>query len=113
MIARVWRAITSLNNADRYLEYLDRVVLPGYRAVDGNQGVFIFRNVREGLVYFLLLSIWSSQEALAGCSGLNLEVPRQAAEEQKFLIASESVVAHYEVVASIHPCSDLTLGPEP
>ncbi len=112
MIARVWRGISSINKADQYLEYLNRVVLPGYQAVEGNRGVFIFREVQGELVYFLLLSIWASYDALARFTGPNPEIARQAPEEQKFLIASESVVAHYEVLKSIHSYTNLPLRHE-
>jgi|MudIll2142460700_1097286.scaffolds.fasta_scaffold77615_2 heme-degrading monooxygenase HmoA len=112
MIARVWRGITSISKADQYLEYLNQVVLPGYQAVDGNQGVYIFREVQGELVYFLLLSIWSSYDALTKFAGPNLEIAKQAPEEQKFLIASESVVTHYEVLKIILPDINLSLRPE-
>ena len=106
MIARVWRGITSISKADQYLEYLNQVVLPGYQAAEGNQGVFILREIKEELVHFLLLSIWSSYDALAKFAGPHLEIARQVPEEQRFLIASESVVAHYELVRVIHPSND-------
>ncbi len=103
MIARVWRGITSIDNADQYLEYLNQVVLPGYRAVEGNRGVFVFREVQGELVFFLLLSIWASYDALLKFTSSPLEAARPTPGEQKFLIASESVAAHYEVLRSIHP----------
>jgi hypothetical protein len=112
MIARVWRGITSIDNADPYLEYLNQVVLLGYQAVEGNRGVFVFREVQGELVYFLLLSIWESYDALAKFTGPNIRIARQAPEEQKFLVASESVVAHYEVIKLIHPFINPALSPE-
>lgn len=113
MIARVWRGISSINKADKYLEYLNQVVLPGYQAVEGNQGVFILQEVQGELVYFLLLSLWSSYDALTHFAGPNLEIAKQSPEEQKFLIASESVVANYEVLELILPEANLSLYPEP
>ncbi len=98
MIARIWRGITSISKADQYLEYLNQVILPDYQSAEGNQGVFIFREVQGELVHFLLLSLWSSCDALTKFAGPNLEIARQAPEEQKFLIASKSVVTHYEVL---------------
>jgi len=103
MIARIWRGITSINNAVLYLEYLNQMVLPGYQTAAGNRGVFIFQEVQGELVFFLLLSIWSSHDDLIRFTGPNPEISRQAPEEQKFLIASESVVSHYEVLKSFHP----------
>ena len=113
MIARVWRGITSLSKADQYLEYLNQIVLPGYQAVEGNQGVCIFREVQGELVYFLLLSFWSSYDALAVFAGPNQELAKHASEEQKFLIASESMVAHYDVLKLVLPDNNLSLRPKP
>jgi hypothetical protein len=113
MIARVWRGITSIGKADQYLEYLNQVVLPGYQAVEGNQGVCILREVQGELAYFLLISIWSSYDALAVFAGPNQELAKHTPEEQKFLVASESVVAHYEVLKFILPDYNLSLRPKP
>ena len=111
MIARVWRGISSISKADQYLEYLNQVVTPSYQAGEGNQGVIIFREVQGELVYYLLLSIWSSYDALTKFAGPNLEIAKQSPEEQKLLIASESVVTHYEVLKLILPGINLSLCP--
>ncbi len=103
MIARIWRGVTSTGKADQYLEYLTQVVLPGYQTAEGNKGVFIFREVRGELVYFLLLSLWSSYERLVEFAGPHPELAKQTQEEQKFLVAAESVIAHYEVIKLFHP----------
>lgn len=113
MIARVWRGITSIDKADQYLKYLNQIVVPGYQAVAGNQGVFVLREVQGELAYFLLLSIWSTRDALAVFTDPNQELARQAPEEQKFLVASESVVAHYEVLQFILPGNNSPLRPNP
>ncbi len=113
MIARVWRGITSLSKADQYLEYLKRVVLTGYQAVEENQGVFIFRNVQGELVHFLLISIWSSCDSLTQFADPNLEIGKQGPEDQNFLIAFESVAAQYEVLKIILPDQNFSLRPEP
>jgi heme-degrading monooxygenase HmoA len=113
MIARVWRGITSIDNADQYLEYLNQVVLPGYQAIEGNQGVFVLREVQGDLVYFLLLSIWESYEVLVKFTRPNLEIARHISGERKFLIASESIVAHYEVLKLFLPDRNLSLRSEP
>ncbi len=112
MIARVWRGITSLSKSDQYLEYLKRVVLTGYQAVEGNQGAFIFRNVQGELVYFLLLTIWDSCDSLTQFADPNLEIAKQAPDVQKFLIAFESVATQYEVLEIILPDQKLLLRPD-
>ena len=109
MIARVWRGITPIGKAEQYLEYLNQTVVPGYQAAEGNEGFFIFREVQGELAYFLLLSLWSSCDDLAAFPDPDQELARQAPEEQRFLVASESVVAHYEVLQFILPGENSSL----
>jgi hypothetical protein len=111
MIARVWRGITPIGKADQYLEYLNHTVVPGCQAAGGNQGFFIFRELQGELAYFLLLSLWSSCDALAAFSDPDQALVRQAPEEQKFLVAFESVVAHYEVLQFSLPDDNSSLRP--
>ena len=56
MIARMWRGVTSAEQADEYLAYLMETGLKDYRAVPGNRGVEILRRTYEGKAEFLLIS---------------------------------------------------------
>ena len=71
MIARIWQAITLTAEAERYIEYLNEQVLPGYQNADGNQGVFILCNPQGEVTQFLLLSLWSSHEQLCRFTGVD------------------------------------------
>ncbi len=101
MIARIWRGITLTSKADEYLQYLHQNVIPGYKAADGNLGMLVLRDFQDNLAYFLLLSFWSSCEALEKFTYPDLNVAKQAPEEKEFLIAYESIVTHYEVVSGM------------
>ncbi len=57
MIARIWRGVTSAEQAEEYLEYLMETGLKDYRAVPGNRGVEILRRTYEGKAEFLLISL--------------------------------------------------------
>lgn len=98
MIARIWQAITSTAEAERYKEYLEEQVLPGYRNADGNQGVFILCSTQGEITHFLLLSLWSSSEEMHRFVGLHEGKIKLPSEEKCYLLAFESTVKHYEVI---------------
>jgi hypothetical protein len=101
MIARIWQAITSTAEAERYIEYLNEQVLPAYRDADGNQGVFILCNPQGEITHFMLLSLWSSPGQLDRFTGPNEGKIKEPAEEKCYLLAFESTVKHYEVIRQL------------
>lgn len=101
MIARIWQGITLTSEADDYIGFLNERVLPGYREANGNQGIFVFRNTQGEITHFLLLSLWSSQEQLAGFNHPDESKSKYSAEEKHFLLAFESVAKHYEVISGV------------
>lgn len=101
MIARIWQGITLTLEADDYIEFLNERVLPGYREANGNQGIFVFRNTQGEITHFLLLSLWSSQEQLAGFNGPDEAKSNLFTEEKRFLLAFESTAKHYEVISGV------------
>ncbi len=102
MIARIWRGITLKTKAGKYLEYLNDTVVPRYREAEGNLGLFILRDFQGELAYFLLLSFWSSRDALVKFAHPNVDIAVQDPEEKEFLVAFESIVKHYRLVSYSH-----------
>ena len=45
MIARIWHGRTAAEKADEYFEYLNETGVPGYRAMEGNRGVYVLRRI--------------------------------------------------------------------
>ena len=102
-IARIWRVIILTENSRQYLGYLGEVVIPAYRAAEGMEEVIIMQEPRGELTHFLLLSIWSSNEALVKFTGVDREVVCPSIEERRMLAAFESTASCYAVIA-IKPC---------
>lgn len=69
MIARMWRGLTLASKADDYFEYLKKTGLKDYRSTPGNQGVYVFRRLKEGAAEFLLVSLWDSVESIKKFAG--------------------------------------------
>lgn len=98
-IARIWRAITLAEEADKYLEYLNQSVIPAYRIVEGNEGFLVMRECQGELMHFLLLSFWSSNEALASFTVINSsEMMDLTLDAKRLLVAFESTARCYKVV---------------
>jgi heme-degrading monooxygenase HmoA len=98
MIARTWRGAVRAADTDAYLAYLNAVGTPGYTAVPGNVGVVTLRRLVDGRAEFLLVSFWDSEAAVRAFAGPNIERAVFYPEDDRFLIARDEHVTHYEVV---------------
>ena len=99
MIARIWRGVTLATKAEQYLEYLNKILIPVFKTAEGNEGLFIMKELQGELAHFLLLSFWTSDEALVNFAGADsCEVGNSLDDEKSLLIAFESTARHYKVV---------------
>ncbi len=99
MIARTWRGVTKAEDADIYVEYLEKTGLSEYRATPGNRGVLGLRRVVGDKAEFLLVTLWESEEAIRRFAGDDIEHAVYYPEDDQFLIEKEERVDHFEVVA--------------
>jgi heme-degrading monooxygenase HmoA len=98
MIARTWAGATRAADADTYLDYLHRTGLAQYRATTGNRGVLALRRIDGDRAEFLLLTLWDSEEAIRRFAGDDIEQAVFYPEDDRFLVARDERVRHYEVV---------------
>jgi heme-degrading monooxygenase HmoA len=98
MIARTWSGATSAADADTYLDYLHRTGLAGYRGTPGNRGVLALRRLAGDRAEFLLVTLWDSEEAIRRFAGDDIERAVFYPEDDRFLVARDERVRHYEVV---------------
>jgi len=98
MIARTWRGATRAEDADAYVEYLEKTGFSEYRATPGNRGVLALRNVSGGRAEFLLLTLWESEEAIRRFAGDDIDRAVFYPEDDRFLVERGERVDHFEVV---------------
>jgi len=98
MIARTWHGVTPLAKADEYLGYLHRTGIPGLRATEGNQGVYVLRRLDGDQAHFLLISLWDSMASIRRFAGPDAEKARYYPEDTDYLLELEPNVTHYEVM---------------
>jgi len=97
MIARTWRGWTALDDADTYVDYLNRTGMPSYRSTPGNRGAWILRRRVGDRIEFVTLSFWDSMDAIRVFAG---DDPEQAVfypEDDRFLVEREVTVRHFDL----------------
>jgi heme-degrading monooxygenase HmoA len=97
MIARTWAGATRAADADAYLEYLQATGLAAYRATPGNRGTLALRRIAGERAEFLLLTLWESEDAIRRFAGDDIDRAVFYPEDDRFLIARDEHVTHYEV----------------
>ena len=98
MIVRTWRGFTKSEDAETYLEYLNRTGVQGFRATPGNRGAAIYRRIGEGRAEFVVVSFWDSQDVIHGFAGDDIARAVFYPEDERFLVERDMHVDHYEVV---------------
>jgi heme-degrading monooxygenase HmoA len=103
MIARTWRGATRAEDADAYLDYLDRTGFSEYRKTPGNRSVLGLRRIVNDRAEFLLISLWESEAAIRGFAGEDIGKAVFYPADERFLIERDNHVSHYEVVFDSAP----------
>jgi heme-degrading monooxygenase HmoA len=97
-MARTWRGATRAEDADAYVEYLEKTGISEYRATPGNRGVLGLRRVVGDKAEFLLVTLWESEEAIRRFAGDDIERAVFYPEDDRFLVEKDEQVSHFEVV---------------
>jgi len=98
MIARVWRGATRAEDADAYASYMGSTGVEGLHGTPGNEGVFMLRRIEGDRAEFVMISLWSSEEAIRAFAGDDISVAVFYSDDERFLIEREMTVTHYDVV---------------
>lgn len=100
MIARSWAGATRAEDADAYVDYLHTTGLAEYQATPGNRGVLALRRIAGGRAEFLLVTLWDSEDAIRRFAGDDIGRAVFYPEDERYLVARDERVRHYEVVFS-------------
>ena len=103
MIARLWYGSTRGEDADAYVDYLERTGVAAHRATAGNCGSLVLRRAREDQADFVVLSLWESEEAIARFAGEDIGRAIYFPEDERYLIARRDEIDHYEIAAGEAP----------
>lgn len=98
MIARIWSGATKADDADAYLDYLHRTGLAEYALTPGHRRTITMRRIADGRAEFLLVTLWDSLDAVRAFAGDDLERAVFYPEDDRFLVARDERVTHFDVV---------------
>ena len=98
MISRQWRGLARAERADEYAEHLRRDTFPALRRIEGFVDASILRRALAEGVEFLVVTRWSSMEAIARFAGGDVEAAVVPENVQRMMIEYDRRVRHYEVV---------------
>lgn len=99
MIARIWRGVTPESKSEEYFEYMMETGVRDLRAAEGNQGVYVLRQLSDGKAEFLIISLWDSFEAIERFAGSDIERAVYYPRDEDFLLELKPRVAHYDILA--------------
>jgi heme-degrading monooxygenase HmoA len=100
MIARVWDGVTAARDGEAYAEYVRGTGVAALASTEGNHGVYLFRRTEGDRAHFRVLSLWESMEGIRQFAGPEPEKARYYPEDERYLVALDPHVSHYEVVAA-------------
>ena len=99
MISRQWRGLCKPEHAEAYVEHLQTETFPAIRRISGFVSASILRRSGDQGVEFLILTKWSSMEAVCEFAGANAETAVVPPSVQGMMVEYDHVVRHYEVLA--------------
>jgi heme-degrading monooxygenase HmoA len=100
MIARIWRGVVQLDDAEEYANYIRDTGFAEYAETSGNRGAWMLRRDQGDRTEFITLSLWDSAEAIRAFAGNDIEAAVLYPEDERYLVG-ESTVAHYQVVDQV------------
>jgi hypothetical protein len=64
MIARIWRGVVRLDDADEYTDYIRDTGFTEYAETSGNRGAWMLRRDQGDRTDFLTLSLWENVDGI-------------------------------------------------
>jgi heme-degrading monooxygenase HmoA len=101
MIVRSWRGRASISEASAYPEHFRTHVLPELSGIEGFLGASLMQRQGGSEIEFLVLTRWSSMEAVRAFAGDDPSVAVVADEARRALVSFDTNVQHYEVLEDV------------
>jgi len=98
VIARHWRGLARMNQAQNYVEHLRTDTFPALRLLPGFIGASILSRQSGDGIEFLVVTQWCALDDIARFSGTDLEAAVVPAEVAQMMIDYDRRVKHYEVI---------------
>lgn len=100
MIVRSWRARSTKEKASRYVEHARAHVFPQLAGISGHRGALVLRRDGPAEVEIVVLTFWSSMQAVAAFAGANPDAAVVDPEAQALLLDYDQAVQHHDLVCA-------------
>jgi hypothetical protein len=80
-----------------YLDLMQRIALPEYRATPGNRGAWCLRRADGDVTHFEMLTFWDDTDAIKRFAGDDYNLAKYYDFDSSYLIEMEARVRHYEL----------------
>ncbi len=104
MIARLWSAQATPNNARAYAAHLRTHVLPQLNGLAGYAGSMLLERALPGAVEILVITYWESMDAIHHFAGSDVETAVVADAAAAVLTGFDERVRHYEGARRTNGC---------
>ena len=95
MIARIWHGVVPVSKRAAYLDLMQRIALPEYRATRGNRGAWCLCRTEGDLTHFQMLTFWDDADAIKRFAGEDYNLAKYYDFDSSYLIEMEARVSHY------------------
>lgn len=106
MIARLWTAVASRQNAAAYRAHFQAGVVPSLRVLDGYVGGWLWTLDEGEDTRIVVVTRWRSLQAIRAFAGDDIEAAVVAENARRMLLSWDERVRHYTVLVEDRP--DLT-----
>ena len=99
MIMRFWKARSTVEASEKYVEHATQKVFPALDEIDGHRGAYLLRRAVDDAIEFVVLTFWDSMESVRKFAGVKPEKAVVSPEARAVLTSFDETVTHFEVVS--------------
>ena len=97
MILRTWHGRTKLSDGDAYEAFMIERAAPDYARIEGLEKLYFTRRDEGDVAHFLLVTIWSSMEAVQAFAGEDPAKAKYYPEDDQYLLEKEDASLNHTV----------------
>jgi heme-degrading monooxygenase HmoA len=103
MIARIWRAAATRDNAALYQHHFASSVVPRLQSINGFAGASLLCREVAGATEVLALTLWRDLDSISAFTGGDLGKAVVDPDAQALLTSFDATAANYEVAVDVGP----------
>ncbi|MCR9245538.1 MAG: antibiotic biosynthesis monooxygenase [bacterium] len=108
MILRTWHGRTKRSDGDAYEAFMIDRAAPDYRRIRGLQQLYFTRRDDENVSHFLLVTLWSSLDAVREFAGARPDEAKYYPEDDRYLLEKAPNSHNHRVF--LEDCVDASAG---